>query len=440
MLQKIPPFLILFAFSALCNAATPNPPILLSIDGTPPPPGGSSCSPMTAATGNIISVNNGQISELQNIIDSASSGDVVLFEDGVYALNGVSLWIRTPGISLRSASGNPDAVVLDGNYQSTEIITIAASNVTIAEITIQKAFTHPIHVVATGNVDTINTNLYRLKIFDAREQAIKINTEKQGGYSDNGTLACSSITLTDTGRPLVNPDTGGCYTGGIDAHQARGWSVRDNLIEGFWCNTGLAEHAIHFWRGGRDNIVERNVLRNNARGVGFGLTDNGTARTYSDNYCSQTTTPYIGHYGGIIRNNTIHVSSQGLLSSAAGFDCGICLASACKAIVVHNSIVSTGNTSSSIEWRFSGSSEVEIMNNLTSHSLRARNGGSASLSGNLENANLNLFVNASSGDLHLSPNAASAIDKGTPLAPGLSDFDFENDVRDSTPDIGADEI
>lgn len=74
---------------------------------------------MMSAFGNTISVNSNQALELQNFIDSANVGDVILFEVGVYNLSGVNLWISKPGISLRSASGNPDAVILDGNYQST---------------------------------------------------------------------------------------------------------------------------------------------------------------------------------------------------------------------------------------------------------------------------------------------------------------------------------
>lgn len=57
---------------------------------------------------------------------------------------------------------------------------------------------------------------------DAREQAIKINPHADGFYADSGTIACSSIKLTDQGRPNVNPTITGCYTDGIDAHQAPG--------------------------------------------------------------------------------------------------------------------------------------------------------------------------------------------------------------------------
>ncbi len=397
------------------------------------------CTPLPAPSGNVITVNPSQTQQLGSIVASANQGDTILLEDGNYDLDGTILWFATPGVTLRSASGNPGDVTLDGSYNSTEIITLAASDLTVAEITITRAFTHAIHIVSSNLGDTDNTLVYRVNIVDPREQAIKINPHAAGFYADNGTIACSSIKLTDQGRPKVNPTNGGCYTGGIDAHQARDWTVRDNSIEGFWCSSGLSEHAIHFWRGGRDTIVERNILKDNARGIGLGLVNSGTARTYNDNYCPQANGAYIGHYGGIIRNNFIHASSTGLLNSAAGFDCGICLASACKAAIVHNTIVSTGSNFSSIEWRFTGSTGIEIHNIIATHPLRERDGATSNQSGNLENDSLSLFIDGQSGDLHLAQGASSAIDMGVLLAPGLADFDIDYDMRDPLPDIGADE-
>ena len=73
-----------------------------------------------------------------------------------------------------------------------------------------------------------------------------------------------------------------CIHRGIDAHDASGWTVRDNYISGFWCDGAggafLSEHAIHFWTGSRDTTVSRNKLVDNARGIGFGLGPGG--RTY----------------------------------------------------------------------------------------------------------------------------------------------------------------
>ncbi len=393
----------------------------------------SGCALLPLPSGSVVTVSS--VDELVDAVNTASEGTAILIEDGEYLFNGEYLWIDKPGMSIRSAGGDRSAVVIDGNYSSSEIITVAASDVTIADLTIARAYTHPIHVVSTAASHTLRTLIYNVHIIDPREQAIKINpSAERTHFTDYGTIACSRIEMTDEGRAQVS----NCYTGGVDAHQSEGWIIRDNHIEGFFCDRGLSEHAVHMWRGCKDTIVERNVLVNNARGVGFGLADSGEARTYDNSGCSAG--GYVDHYGGIIRNNVIFASRDSLFTSEYGFDCGVCLWSACGAKVLHNTIVSTGDNFSSIEWRFSSSVDIDIINNIATHSLRERDNASAVQVGNLTDASLTLFVNASEGDFHLQAGAEDAIDRGEPLADGLCDEDMDGEPRDSAPDIGADEV
>ncbi|MGC9393440.1 MAG: hypothetical protein ACP5J4_01145 [Anaerolineae bacterium] len=405
-------------FAEMTRAATNCAPL-------PAPPAGDTIVPVSTEAG------------LWDAVNTAQPHTTILLADGTYNLgaNGHYVWIDTPYVTLRSASGNREAVILDDNYSGTEIVTIAASNVTVADITIKRAYTHPIHVSAE-TADTLDALIYNVHIIDPGQQAIKVNPAGAGYYPDNGVIACSTIELTDAGRPYIRDD---CYTGGIDMHQARDWVVRDNLIEGFWCASGLSEHGIHFWRGCRDPIVERNVLRNNARGIGFGMATSGTARTYTDNPCPAAS-GYIDHYGGIIRNNFISANRAELFASADGYDNGISLWNACEVKTYHNSVISTQAPFSSIEWRYPNTS-VHLVNNLVSHNLRARDGATATQAGNLTNAPLTLFVDGSGGDLHLLPSAAAAIDQGAALSAGLCDDDIDGDPRPigSARDIGADE-
>ena len=289
----------------------------------------ANCPALPPPAGNIIDV--ASVSALQNAVNTAAPNDTIRIADGIYNLDGVYLRIDVPGVTLRSASGNRDAVVLDGNYITTEIIQVVASNVTIADLTIREARHHPIHVMPSSGADTLYTLIYNVHIIDPGQQAIKINTTGSGTYTDNGTIACSHIELTDAGRPEVWDINGSCYTGGVDAHQSRDWVVRDNRIEGFWCDSGLSEHAVHFWRGSRGTIVERNLLVENARGVGFGLVTNGSARVYPDDPCPSAEGAYVDHYEGIVRNNFIFASRSELFASEYGFDCGVCLWAACGA-------------------------------------------------------------------------------------------------------------
>jgi hypothetical protein len=59
-------------------------------------------------------------------------------------------------------------VILDDAFTGTETITVAASNVIVADLTIQRAHTHPIHVITpqSGASDTLNTLIYNVHIID----------------------------------------------------------------------------------------------------------------------------------------------------------------------------------------------------------------------------------------------------------------------------------
>ncbi len=393
----------------------------------------SDCVPLPAPSGSIVTVDT--VGELETAVNTATPNTTILIADGVYQLDGVYLRLATPNVTLRAASGNREAVILDGNYVTTEIIQVVASNVTVADITLREAFYHPIHVMTTDAGDTLNTLIYNVHIIDPGEQAIKINPAVDGTYPDDGVVACSHLELTDAGRPFIRNN---CYTGGIDAHQAEGWVIRDNLIEGFWCAEGLSEHGIHLWRGCRDTVVERNVLRDNARGIGFGLAESGDGRTYSDNPCPSASGGYVDHFGGIIRNNFVFASDGGLFASDSGFDCGICLWQACGAHIFNNTVVSTQAPFSSIEWRFDNT-DIELRNNLVSHNLRDR-GGTAVLSHNLQNAPLSLFVDGANGNLHLLSTASAAIDQAMVLAEVTDDVDGQPRPFGPAPDLGADEL
>ncbi len=393
------------------------------------------CPALDPPTGPTVTVYT--VAELENAVNSAASGDTILVADGVYDLDGVHLRFDTPNVTLRSASGDRETVVLDGNYVSTEIVQIVASNVTVADLTLREAYYHPIHVMSTNSSHTLNTLIYNVHIVDPGEQAIKINPVAGGYYTDNGVVACSQVELTAAGRPHIRNN---CYTGGVDAHQSRGWVVRDNVVEGFWCTNGLSEHGIHFWTGSRDTVVERNLLRNNARGVGFGLVADGNGRTYADDACPAAGDDYVDHYGGVIRNNFVVAFDGELFSSQFGFDCGICLWNACDAGALHNTVYTfdSANTFSAIEWRFPNT-QTEIMNNLVNDALFERDGAGAIQAGNLTNAQSGWFVDAASGDLHLAAVATAAIDQAVSFDEVTGDYD--GDVRPAGPasDVGADE-
>lgn len=392
------------------------------------------CKPLPAPTGKVTEIGAGQVGQLSAAVGSASDGETIRLADGTYDLGSTALVFRTPGVTLRSKSGNREAVVLDAKGTTGEPIAIYASRTVIAHLTIKSAYNHAVHV-STDTGPVTGVRLHDLHLIDPGQQAVKVNPNAaRTFFADDGEITCSRMELTNAGRPLVRDN---CYTGGVDIHWGRGWRVADNAIEGFWCAAGLSEHAVHVWTGSRDTVVERNLIRNCARGVGFGLGQTVTGRTYPDAPCGGKSN--VGHYGGVIRNNTVFADSAALFASAAGFDTGVALEQACEAKVLHNTVFSTAAPFSAIEWRFANTSAT-LLNNLTSHRQIARDGATADARGNVETAVPALFVDAAAGDLHLAPTAAAAIAKGVAVPAGQCDADLDGDPRGATPDVGADEV
>jgi hypothetical protein len=183
---------------------------------------------------------------------------------------------------------------------------------------------------------------------------------------------------------------------------------------------GLADHGILFWNDSRDTLVERNLVVNNARGIGFGLGDRG-------------------HQNGMIRNNFVVATDPRLFASGAGLEVGIGVESAQNVKVIHNTVAST-EPFTSIEWRFPPTTAT-ITNNLVTHGLRNRNEGTAALAGNVTSAPVSLFIDIRAADLRLRPEAVQAIDRGVSVPAGDADDDIEGDSRlGGARDVGADEV
>lgn len=327
-----------------------------------PPASSSHCIPLPPATGKTVTV--GTVKELKNALEDANAtgGNVtILLRDGTYEFEGFMRAARKTAshITIRSLSGDRDKVILKGQgfggYTS-HIFWVSGDYTTIADLTVGWVANHPIQVF--GENDPDNLLIHNVRFVDGGEQLLKVSfaEDRRDSKPENGIVECSLFEYSAG----IGPQW---YIGGIDVHNAVNWIIRDNVFRGIRSPTSdWAEHAIHFWNGSQGSVVERNIIINSDRGIGFGLGKDG-------------------HTGGTIRNNLLyHNESRG--------DVGIGLESAPGAKVYDNRIFHKHDYPNAIEYRFARTTGVEIKNNTTNKRIQKRDNGEAVLENNVTDAPL----------------------------------------------------
>ncbi|GAK59948.1 hypothetical protein U27_06934 [Candidatus Vecturithrix granuli] len=395
--QKILRLLGIMMFIS-CSASSTSPPIPF------PEQNASAClvTPLPDPRGSTVTVST--VSELVNAVQHANAtGNLTIFlEDGTYALDQV-LWISGNNVAFRSKSGRQDAVIIHGHGMYggiSHIFNVPGDNFVVADMTIGWVANHAVQI----HSDADNPIIHNVRFVDTGEQMLKVSYRPDDNdSSDNGLVEWCVFEYSAGVGPQY-------YIGGIDAHQAHNWIIRNNLFRNIRSPEGeLAEHAIHFWSESQNTLVENNMITNCDRGIGFGLGDRG-------------------HIGGMIRNNMVHTTR----------DVGIGLENAHGTRVYHNTVF-TEHYRNSIEYRFAGTRDVSILNNLTNVAIASRDGGSGKVETNITNAQPSWFVNPRSGDLHLATSEPRVVDQGQPLPEVFQDFDCDLRPRDRGYDIGADE-
>jgi hypothetical protein len=330
----------------------------------------------------------------------------ILLADGSYEIaSPISYpYITASHLIIRSASGNRDNVILHGEGMkdvapnTEDGLHVAGDHVTIADLTIKDVGNHGIQV--SGH----HLLVHNVRIQNTYQQMLKGATVASS--IDSAIVQCSLFEYTETTGPNF-------YIGGLDIHKGNGWKVNDNVFKNIISPSGsVAEHAIHFWNSSQNNLIERNVIINCDRGIGFGLGNSPNT-------------------GGMIRNNMIYNNGAGAFN-----DVGIGLESSPGTKVYNNTIfISYQNA---IEYRFPSTTEVHIANNLTNRLIRSRDSGSGVVESNIDQAPPEWFLNPAEGDLHL----ASSVEVG-----GIILTTEVPDDIDQTPrymgaefEIGADEL
>lgn len=369
--------------------------------------------PLPAPTGPVVSV--ATVAALESAVASVPSNTTILIAPGTYRLTH-TLWINraVTNVTIRGATDNRDDVVIVGDGMGVPSATTpfgiwtgnGVSAITIANLTIRSVYQHAL----TFNGGTTAPHVYNVRLADVGEQLLKANPDSPGHGVDRGVVEYSVFEYT-TSAPTD-------YTNGVDVIAGQDWIVRDNLFRRIRTNVGLAGPAVLFWKGAAGTVVERNTFIDCHREINLGLDD---------------TTPS-DHAGGVVRNNFI-ARAPGM-----GGDVGIGVFDSPGTIVAHNTIVLRGAYPNAIEYRFAGAINVQILNNLTDGGvMRAREGASAQLAGNVTTALPNWFVDPVHGDLHLTTNAIGVVDLAVATADAAGDWDGGGRPSGAGSDVGADE-
>jgi hypothetical protein len=248
---------------------------------------------------------------------------------------------------------------------------------------------------------------------DAYQQLVKVSVDRDNtSISSDGGLIENCVLEYSAG---AGPNF---YIGGIDALGAKNWTIRGNTLRNIASpHTAVGGFAIHFWSGSESNVVERNTIIDCDRGIGFGLDD----------------APNIG---GVIRNNMIYHAANG----APFGDVGIAVTDSPDSRVYNNTIFVEHPYPNAIEYRFPGTRNVMIFNNLTNRRIQSRDGGSGTTRGNVSSATATWFVSPANGNLRLASVVPAVIDAGQPIADLIDDIDGEMRPEGTALDVGADEV
>jgi hypothetical protein len=411
---------------------------------TQPFPNNQPAPSLPAPTGTVINVST--VSQLESAVTNLQSGQTIMIAPGTYDLTG-TLYVPQglTNIAIRGATGNAGDVVIQGDavldptspYNGSDIWGTGSGisgtipfgiwlgnvqGVTIADLTL-KDFVYDAIILNAGVQSPLIHNVVML---DTGEQLLKSNPDGSGGGVNNGVVEYCTIGYTS-----LAPNN---YTNGLDLVTVQNWIIRNNLFQNI--NTtnplttsggsgALAGPAVLVWGassgyGSKNCTVEDNTFINCQREIAFGL--NAPTSITDDNT------------GGIIENNFIY------RSGTQHGDVSIGVWNSPGTEVAYNTIILNGDYVNAIEYRFSTTTGVNILYNLTDSAITERDGATATVTGNVTSGvQSSWFVNESVGNLHLTAAATGAIGKGKYLPEVSTDYDGQARPSTGPTDVGADE-
>lgn len=362
---------------------------------------------------NIVQVSDSE--NLKKAIENALPDSTIMVADGTYEVKDTIYMRSGKNVVIRGASGDPTKVIIKGKgfegKPGDDLLRLAnVENVTIAFMTFTECRSYGVKVEAENFPKSVH--IYNCYFKDIGVRAIKGSSSQDGKAVGGSIKYCR---FENTKIPPADWLFDGNYITAIDMMSLEGWVISDNFFKDMKGRTGGARGAIFIWVRSKNVTVDRNVIINCDRGISFGNPSGSTA--------FQEGIPHISN--SIIRNNLI----------MPGPDAGIELWWADNVKVYNNTIWRENIQGRGIrggveKWEIK---DVDVVNNLIRGTVDLK--GGVTLKNNLYGELTGYFVDAKSGDLHLTNHATDAINKGIPLDDVTDDFDGHS--RGSKPDMGA---
>ncbi|HUS34454.1 MAG TPA: right-handed parallel beta-helix repeat-containing protein, partial [Verrucomicrobiae bacterium] len=368
--------------------------------------------PLAEPMGNIVRASTDQ--QILELGERLEPNTTLVIEPGIYRLDRPLVLRQKQNITIRSASGDPASVTIQGkgweagNDREDLIHVGNCTNVTIAGITFAEARSYGVKVQAEDGPRDIH-------IYNCRFRNIGVRAIKGSAGNDPEVRAVrGSVRFCDFENTKVPPANwlfDGDYISAIDMMALDKWIFSDNTFRDIKGRNGGGRAAIFIWVRSRNVLLQRNWIFNCDRGIAFGNPGQSTANKPGEKLT------YVAD--SVIQNNMI----------TGGADCGIELWHVDGIKVLHNSIWRPERNFGRGIRIGTGATNTLVQNNLVHGGIQLE-GGDAQVITNLAKRLDEHFVNATAGDLALvKPIELSA----APAVP----YDIHQIRRTALSDLGA---
>ncbi|UCD00229.1 MAG: right-handed parallel beta-helix repeat-containing protein [Phycisphaerales bacterium] len=364
-----------------------------------------------------------EVSDVHELIDAvkqAQPGQTILVADGHYMMPHY-VQIAADGVTLRSASGQRERVIIDGaQSRDGELLGIrACSGVTIADLTIQNIKWNGFKINSQTNVQKLTIyNCIIHNIWQRGVKGVKVPEENRDAIRPRECRVQYCLFYNDRPKRLSDDAADiaqGNYIAGIDVMYAKDWTISDNVFVGIQGRTYEGRGAIFIWHDSQDCVVERNIVIDCDVGLQLGNPHRPADVQY---HCVRF----------IARNNFITRAPEAGIVTVYTKDCRVLnntihdpqsrMGRLIRMVFTNDGLVVANNLFSGPRIRNESESEIAFHSNLIGDFTHA-------------------FVYPERGDLHLKGAAVEAIDRGLALTEVTEDIDGQ--PRGAKPDVGADE-